>query len=186
MRSLNLFATLVFSAQAGVQYTASGIFDPTVPASFFTAPSQPWSITFNTDTNPAPISNTATEFTVPFTGFIYTLNGVNLGLTPSEIIFYAASEGGGFVVDITVIDQFSFTAPQMYIGSTGAPTMLYGTFVSVPHDLNYLMVDGNFVGSLEGTTIYATPEPGTVALAAGGILGLVAAHRRRRRLLDRN
>src|SRR5690242_13840714 len=122
MRFLILFATLAFSAQAGVQYTASGIFDPTVPVSFFTAPTQPWSITFQTDTNPVPIDNTPTNFTVPFTNFIYTLNNVNLGLTPSEIIFYAASAGGGFVVDMTVSDQFSFTAPQMYTGSTGAPT----------------------------------------------------------------
>jgi MYXO-CTERM domain-containing protein len=144
------------------------------------------SIAFDTDTNPVPIDNTPTSFTVPFAGFIYTLNGVNLGLTPSEIIFYKASEGGGFVVDMTVSDQFSFTAPQMYTGSTFAPTMLYGTFVSVSDPLDYLMVDGNFVGSLAGTTLNATPEPGTVALAAAGILGLFAAHRRRSRLADRN
>jgi len=141
---------------------------------------------FDTDLNPVPLDFTATQFTVPFTGFTYILNGTPTGLTPEEIIFYKASEGGGFVVDMTVVDQFSFIAPQMYSGLPWRPTMLYGTFTAVADDLDYLMVDGNFVGTLAGTTLKATPEPGTIVLAGCGVLGLLAVRRRTRPSADRN
>lgn len=178
MRSLLVLCLSVAAAHAGVHYTASGIFSPTVPVSFFTAPSQSWSIAFETDENPVPLASTATNFTAPFTGFSYRLNGTGLALTPVAIAFYDLSEGGGFVVRMTAKDEFSFTAPQMFTGTTAAPTMLYGTFVSVTHQYDYLLVDDNEVQSLAGTTLYATPEPGTIALAAGGVLAILAAQRR--------
>ena len=68
----------------------------------------------------------------------------------------------------------------MFTGATAAPTMLSGMFVSTGGStFDYLLVNGAQYGSLAGTTVYVTPEPGTMALLAAGLALTVWLRRRR-------
>lgn len=182
MRRILLVLTLSFAAHAGVTYTSSGVFGPTVPTSFFTAPDQPWAFSFSIDSNPVVSNVLATSFDPAFTGFTYLLNSIDLGLNPARIAFYDASLEGMFLIRFSTDNEFSFTGPQMFLGPTSSPTMLIGAFLSTPSLLseNYIEVGNVVVGDLVGTTVYATPEPSTIVLAAGGVLALLTVRRRRR------
>lgn len=184
MRPFLALLVLACAARAGVHYTASGIFDPSVPTSFFTAPSQSWSIAFDTDLNPVPIDSTPTSFIIPLTNFTYALNGGVTGLIPLDITFYDISDLGGYILRFSPGNEFSFVAPQMFSGPTSAPTMLLGAFVAESHVEDYLLVDDVKSQSLAGTVLYATPEPGTLTLGGAAILAFWIARRRRSATLD--
>jgi hypothetical protein len=180
MRPFLLLIGFSFAAHAGVTYTSAGVFGPTLPASFFTAPSQPWDFRFEIDQSPAVSNVTADSFDAAFTGFVYRLNNVDLGLTPASITFWNTVNDGMFTLVFSTGNEFSFTGPAMYSGPLASPHMLTGSFLSTASTHNYISVGGSTVGDLVGTTVYATPEPATVVLAAGGVLVMLAARRRRR------
>lgn len=179
MRFLLLLA-LPFTIHAGtVTYSASGVFGPTAPVSFFTAPNQTWAFTFAVDVNPSVTLTVDSDgFNPAYTGFVYRLNGVDLGLTPAVISFWESASDGMFGVDFGANNRLSLIGEQMFTGALTAPTMRYGVFVSTTGEFDYLMVDDVKYGSLAGTVVYATPEPGSLLLMAGGGLVLVGLRRR--------
>ncbi len=106
-------------------------------------------------------------------GDAFRIDGVSgtLGGSPFATFmeFYVASSGGGVCADLfcSLLDLYG---PQLFTGSTAAPTFTLGTFA---------MTDV-FGAPAATLTISVIPEPGSWALLIAGF-GLVGAGLRRRR-----
>ena len=98
----------------------------------------------------------------------YSANS-NSGFGPitydDHFVFYTADGGGGFDDDFSV-----HTGPELFSGTTTAPTFLLGTFT---------MGDGTLTITRDAVTS-AVPEPATWAMMLGGF-GLVGGAMRYRR-----
>jgi len=202
MRSLTLLTLLAgFSicstGFAGtITYSVSGVYGAGVGTNSllghpYTAPSTAWSLTFTVDQNPTPLSFGPDFVSVAWTGFSYSLGGSDTGLAPSvtEIDFSDLAQSGMFdVIFDSIDDSLGFSGPQMFTGTTAAPTMSAGDFAD--DDSGGALIDGVFLGgtnlqSNNGLTVSgninagAVPEPSTWGMLIGGGLALAALRRRR-------
>lgn len=177
---------LVPSGKANlINYSATGVFGASVPNSSFT-PAPPatrtWSVAFSADDGSAVALDLHTFAVTPI-HFVYTVNSVDLGLTPSNIYFYDSANWGMFTIEFDADDALSFSGPVLFSGDVSDPTLLKGTFVD---DGVGGSVDGVFVGntnfqSLNGVVLLAAPEPAPAALVAFGTFALVGWRRLRGR-----
>jgi hypothetical protein len=110
----------------------------------------------------------ATEFSFVIPNLTYSVNGVVTTLFPNHFDFLTTSDGGGFALINTLdpsfglhvaVDEFG---PQLFEGSTSAPTFLPGTYM--------LTSAKNGPGTL---TITSVPEPSDLLLIASGLLTLL-------------
>lgn len=168
--------------------TADGTFSSTTPTSSFTAASEPWSLSFQVDSNPAVLgSDAGIDFDTSFTNFAYTLNGSPVALTPANIQFYNANQFGGINVCFSPActensdptNGLEIEGPQLYTGSETSPTIVPGTydtsFLEAFVDTNAYEMDNS---AITISAISSVPEPRTLFLMILAALGLVILHRR--------
>ncbi|HLM99838.1 MAG TPA: hypothetical protein VK335_11175 [Bryobacteraceae bacterium] len=181
---LAVFAFWVLSAHAStISYSDSGTFTSSTPSSAFTAPSETWAFAFQADTSPTLLESDPSGFNLAFSDFTYSLDGSPIAITPTLIRFWSATAGGGWMIcfDGTspCTDGFSTggAGPQMYSGTTSAPTLLPGAFTSdefaVFESTTLLYVQPN-------TTVQAAaiPEPSTLVTLAAALLLLLLGGQR--------
>jgi hypothetical protein len=193
-----LFTMTLTAAQAApLRVSASGVFDGSAPSSFFTAPGATWSFSFVIDSNPVPLTDppSLTESgqftTVPFTEFVYRLDGLAIAEAPSFTSFYnnVTNSGGldivfnDFVADPgSAYQALNLFGPQVYSGDEFTPTFLPGTYDTyLPGFASSFFVYVDGVGYGQGDTtivITAVPAPAPLLLSASALLLLGLASRR--------
>jgi hypothetical protein len=164
-----------------ISYTDSGTFSALTPSSAFTGPSEAWAFSFRADTNPAVLEFGNGGFDFAFSSFSYSLNSLPVAITPTFIRFFSATNGGGFEMcfnGTTVasctdgLGTPTFGWPQMYSGTTSAPTLLTGAFTT-----DFAAIVNSTLYNQATTTILAVavpvPEPSTL-LTLAGLLALGA------------
>ena len=151
----------------------SGQFAGLDVADSFVSPNGHFSLAFTFDTVFAPSAVTSVGFDIPLANVTYTLNGTTSTLTPSEIRFNTAANGG--LLDITfgsglTAAEFDFQGAQAFTGTTAAPVFAPGSFsisswtFSDPRNFDFQ------TPSSQAATIALTPEP----LSAGSVLAGLA------------
>jgi len=102
-----------------------------------------------------------------------TVNGIS---GPSEVLFYAASGGGGFDViqSPDPLNAVFGAGPVLFTGTLAAPVFVIGT---------YELTDFNASGDSYTLNIAAVPEPASWAMLIAGFGLTGAAMRQRRRQL---
>jgi hypothetical protein len=157
--------------------TAGGTFSPSDTPDAYVIPNDPFSLSFFVDSNPVipPADSTSVSFDVPVADFEYTLNGNPVNVTPTEITFYTAADGGGFAVDFADA-EFLFSGDQMFSGTTSDPVFTKGTFDST----GWLFLDTNNLDAGSTSAFQITPEPSSIPVVLCGVLGLVAVHFKKR------
>lgn len=185
-----LLATLSAAAPAA-SYKASfsGMFDASAPATAFSSPGASWSVSFDLDSNPIPLSGLPDGVkdgmytTVPFANFNYQLNGVASAQAQYLVLYSTAGEGGlsVFFSDVffsqpRVYEALELFGPQIYSGPESSPTILTGIFptfsVGRPDSVQ---IASNWVLYPQGNTVITVvPEPGTGLMLLTGALALSA------------
>jgi hypothetical protein len=187
---LPVFALCWVPAHAAtISYTDSGTFSTSTPTSAFSGAGEPWTFAFQADSNPAILSFGNGGFNFAFSNFSYTLDTLPVAITPTFIRFFSGTNGGGFLICFNGTTAASctdglgsplFGQPQMYTGTTAAPTLIPGMFSIT----SFAAVVNSTVFDQPNTTVVATasvPEPSTLLTLAAGLLVLG-----RRRLHRRN
>jgi hypothetical protein len=189
-RLLPVFVLCSVAAHAAtISYTDSGTFTAVTPSSSFTGPSETWAFAFQADTNPVVLDFGNGGFNFAFSNFSYTLNHSPVAISPSFIRFFTAANGGGFLICFngmtagTCTDGLGsplFGQPQMYTGTTAAPTLIPGAFSIT----SFAAVVNSNVFNQPNTTVLATaaiPEPSTLLMLGAGflVLGWRGLYRRR-------
>lgn len=178
---------------ATYQVSLSGQFDAGAPLTPFSRPGATWSMSFDIDSNPQPLSGlpgTPTDglsTTVPFSNSDYRLNGVS-GLQPTYLVLYSVAAQGG--ISLFFSDVFS-TSPivyealetfgaQIYSGPESSPKIELGSYASYLADSPYSVqvVTGGLIYGQGDTTISVVPEPATGMMWLAGCLAVGAARRR--------
>jgi hypothetical protein len=158
-----------------LEITATGTFSATDTPDTFVTPGDPFSLSFLVDTNPSipPGDSTSLSFDVPVESFAYTVNGAPVNVTPSEITFYTAADGGGFAVQFSDA-EFIFGNDQIFsaTSTTSAPVFSTGSFSAQ----NFVFLDDSNVdsGASLVTLTTATPEPSFLPVLLCGGLALIA------------
>jgi len=165
--------------------SVSGQFSASDVASSIVTPNAAFSVSFDVDSNPTPLAGTVSTlgFDAPVLSFYYSLNGVRVpSLNPSEIHFDTLANGGLF--DLTFgagisATQFVFEGPQIFGGSTAAPTFTSGKFTLA----NWTVSDPQNYDSQSPAaalvTVAAAPEPSSLALFAVAAFASFALLRRK-------
>ena len=87
---------------------------------------------------------------------------------------FSPNNGGGIGIDAGSVLRYFADGPQLFAGTTAAPTLLAGTYALAP-------TSGYSASTLTITSVAAAvPEPSSWALMIGG-LGLVGGRLRRAR-----
>ncbi len=151
-----------------ISYTASGTFTSSTPSTPFAGPNETWAFAFQADSNPTIVASNPGQFMFAFSNFSYSLNGSPVAITPTFIKFGDNGAGGGWLVcfngtgDPCHAGLSTFGGgPQMYTGTTSAPTLLTGAFTSTEFDV---FVNTTVIFTQPNTTVQATltPEPSTL------------------------
>ena len=166
---------------ATISYTDSGTFTTSTPTTAFSGAGEPWAFAFQADSNPAVSDVGMGGFDFAFSNFSYTLDGSHVAITPTFIRFFSGTNGGGFLICFNGTTAAScadglgsplFGQPQMYTGTTSAPTLIAGSFSIT----SFATVVNSTVFDEPNTTVLATaasiPEPSTLLLLAAGLLVL--------------
>lgn len=152
-----------------LSYSASGMFSGSNPTSAFSAPNQKWAFTFQADRSPTVLQYGNGGFSIAFSNFTYSLNGSHVTIAPSFIRFFTTANGGGLMICFNGTSVATCTdaigaliggAPQMFTGTTSAPTLSVGAFPtdmgiavnSVPYD-----VGNSTVNAVAGATPTCNP-----------------------------
>ena len=167
-------------ASAGaLAISVSGEFSSTDIANQFVQPNGTFTLGFDVDSNPTPLTGTVTStgFDVPVSVFFYILNGNAVNVVPAEIRFQTLSNGGLF--DLTFgtglsAAEFSFEGPQAFTGSTAAPEFSAGTLSvsdwSFSDPVNFDLQTPTSADA----SFSAVPEPASLALVSAGLVLLGA------------
>lgn len=170
--------------------TASGTFSSTTPTSTFSAPGESWSFSFEVDSMPVVLSSEYDlEFSPSFTDFTYTLDGSAVAITPANIQFYSADDGGLLNVcfapacpsSSNPTNGFELEGAQAYSGLVTSPTINTGVYPTITllafvgGEMNFYTMDNSIV------TIASVPEPGTLSFVIVLGMGILACTAMRRR-----
>jgi len=174
-------------ADTFLSYSNSGTFSASTPSDAFgfSGPSDKWSFSFKADSNPAPLSDVGMGgFDFPFSDFSYSLNGSPVAITPTFIRFFSGTNGGGWEIcfngasNATCTEGLATDGPQMYTGTTSAPTLIAGAFTST--GVGASVGSTGFPFSQPNNTMQAAavPEPSTALLTLTALGLLVLGGRR--------
>ncbi len=161
-----------------IYYSDSGTFSASTPSTEFSGPNETWTFDFEADSNPAVSDVGMRGLSFAFSDFSYSLDGLPVAITPTFIRFFSGTNGGGFAICFdgttfaTCSDGLATDGPQMYTGTTSAPTLTPGTLVQ---DGFGVIVDLNTY-TQPNTTLQATsavPEPSTLLLTGICFLGIL-------------
>lgn len=166
---LLLFSAAVSRADT---VTGSGTWASTAPTTTESAPGATWSFSFM-------LSDPATDafpdgggyLTSQFSDFTYSLGGVAISPTLTNILFFPTSENGMFDLTFSNGDVVSIYGAQVYAGSP--PPGI--TFIGGVYAVNIAMMDAVIPtgsGTVTIATAATTPEPATLALLAFGAIAL--------------
>jgi hypothetical protein len=195
MRARNLAVVAWLCASASVYaatdtVSTSGTYTATTPASAWTAPNGHWTISFNVASSPVVNSSIAgTDFDVPITNFVYTLNGTPVNVGAVDVAFFSTAAGG--LMNIAMfggsalgpLSGFVIIGPQVYSGHESAPTFVLNSYAET---VNTVLVAGlgGAAQPLGTVTISAalatTPIPSTLILmlaALGFVVAFLASRR---------
>lgn len=178
-RVLLVIALCCVSAHAStISYSDSGTFSAATPSSAFSGPSETWAFGFEADSNPTVLEFGQGGFDFAFSNFSYSLDGSPVTITPTFIRFFSGTNGGGFEICFNGTTVASCTdglgtttvGPQMYAGTTSAPTLLTGSFTFD----GFAFAVSSTVYDQASTTVQATaaPELSTLLTLATGLLVL--------------
>lgn len=165
--------------------TTGGTFASYTPTDAYAAPNEPWTLSFEIDSNPVVSNVTGNGFDVAFSDFTYMLNGSPLALPVGMIQFWSSvGDPGGFDVcfyNMACTLGLEFEGPQLYTGSTSAPTIQAGVY-DMTRVNNLDIAQGSFQQFIYlPVTIATTPEPSTLFTSGTVILLAGAARLRKRR-----
>ena len=179
-RLLLVFVLCSMAAQAAtISYSGSGTFSAATPTTPFSGPSEPWAFSFQADSNPAVSDVTTGTFDFAFSNFSYSLNNSPVAITPIFIRF-GSSPNGGWLMSFngTTTNPLAGLStlgagPQMFAGTTSAPTLIPGAFTSTEFDV---FLNRTSLFTQPNTTVnavaVATPEPSTWLTLAVGLVVL--------------
>ncbi len=178
---------------ATYQVSLSGQFDADAPVTVFSRPGAFWSMSFDIDSNPVPLSGlpgTPTDglsTTVPFSNSDYRLDGI-AGIQPTYLVLYSSAAQGGislffsdvFFTDPVVYDALETFGAQIYSGPESSPRIEPGSYASFLAGRPYSVqvVTGGVIYGQGDTTISVVPEPATGLMWLAGCLAVGAARRR--------
>lgn len=145
-----------------ISYSDSGTFSASTPSDAFgfSGPSEVWAFSFLADINPVVSDTGMGGFSFAFSDFNYTLDGSPVAITPTFIRFFSGTNFGGFAICFdgttfaTCTEGLATDGPQMYTGTTSAPTLTPGTFLQ------------SGLGAIVGGTTYPEDNPTTLVAAA--------------------
>ena len=169
----------VATATAGIlTVSTGGTFAAGTPTSTWTGAGDTWTLSFLVNSTPTISSYvTGTDFDLPFTSFVYTLNGSVVSVGAVDVEAYNISDAGlfnicffGCTAASSVTNGFVITGPQAYSGSESAPTIVTGSYAEAG---NTVYVSSVSTVQADGT-INIAPEPSTAGLSVAGLL-IVAA-----------
>ena len=168
------FCTAGFAGTLDVN--ASGTFSPTDTADTFVTPGGTFDISFLVDSNPVLSTSdyTSVSFDVPVSSFTYTLDGVPVSVTPTEITFDTLANGGGFALQFPTA-EFIFSGDQMFSGLTLAPVFSTGKYSESWELIDVL--GPNFDSGTGPVTV--TPEPSFLPILLCGGLAVLAFRSRK-------
>jgi hypothetical protein len=132
-----------------------------------------WSMSFDMDPEPVPLSSNQSEFDARFWDFEYSLAGSIVAIPATRMTFYTSARGGLLRTYFGSV-YIDLLGPQIFTGSPADPVMLTGI---------YSITSGNtstFHPLAPGGQVTVTPEPSTFGIG-GAALALVAFLRRRAR-----
>jgi hypothetical protein len=176
--------------------TASGVWGSGAPTSDWSAAGGTWSMSL---TLPNPVNATALNGTMEMsvsdiTSFTFSLNGTPVNIAPDDIVFFPASEDGGFDIQFTaagtdVTNGFSCSASSvcslnffgdtLFSGNAPTITILPGSVGTIDFDYTASGDVTNPAGTgTVNTFTVATPEPATLSLLAVGAVGLFLKRRK--------
>jgi hypothetical protein len=196
---MNRLATLLFLGLA-LKLSAStlvisggGTYSSTTPTSSYSAANEPFSFSFDINSNPSVSGFTSgQDFIAPISNFGFDLNGSPVTVPSVSIAFFAGSQGGLFQfcfgtgcdpTGLTITSGLSLSGPQLYSGSESSPTILTG---DESETALIIFVAGDAY-PLANQTVQSTtaapgvPEPSTQALFVAGWLLLAAVALGRKR-----
>ena len=174
-RLIPLFVLCSMVHAATISYTDSGTFTAATPTAPFSGPSEAWAFAFQADSNPTVLESDAGSFDFAFSNFSYSLNNSPVAIVPTFIRFGSSPNGGwlmclnGTPTNCLAGLSTLGAGPQMYTGTTSAPTLIPGAFTSTTFDF---FLNHTLLFTQPNTTVLAVvvPEPSTLLMLAGGLL----------------
>jgi len=178
--AMGSFSAATVTAGTILDVSTGGTFASGTPSSSWTGAGDTWTFSFLVNSTPSITSySTGTNFDLPFSNFVYTLNGSPVSVGAVDVVFYSSGDEGLFNIcffGCNAADEptngFEFQGAQAYSGSESAPTILPG-----PYAETYNSVDVSSTGQVQvnGTVnISSIPEPDPAGLSATGLLMLAA------------
>jgi hypothetical protein len=177
-------ATAGMACASTVGISASGQFASSDTANQFVSPNGQFSLAFTFDSAFTPAAVTSLGFDVPVVSATYTLNGTANTITPSEVRFNTAANGGLF--DITfgsglTAAEFVFQGAQAFTGTTSTPVFATGSFSLSGWTFSDPQNFDSQSPSAQAATIVLTPEPVSAGSLLAGLAIVTAGLRKSRR-----
>ena len=140
----------------------SGQFASSDVADEFVSPNGHFSLAFTFDNVFTPSAVTSLGFDIPPANVTYTLSSSTSTITPSEIRFNTAANGG--LLDITfgsglTAAEFDFQGAQAFISTTAVPSFVAGIFQHIELDILDPLNFDSQSPTLQTATITPAPEP---------------------------
>jgi len=186
LTKLLLFSVLAagMASASTLVVNLSGQFAASDVADSFVAPNGHFSLAFTFDTVFAPSAVSSVGFDIPLANVTYTLNGATSTITPSEIRFNTAANGG--LLDITfgsgsAAAEFDFQGAQAFTGTTAAPVFAPGSFRISSWTFSDPSNFDSQTPSSQAATIALTPEPVSAGSMLAGLALAAAAGLRRKK-----
>src|SRR5579864_4065510 len=167
---LPVFVLCSMAAHAAtISYTDSGTFSASTPTTPFSGPSEAWAFSFQANTNPTVLESDAGSVDFTFSNFSYSLDNSPVAIVPTFIRFGSSTLGGGWLMCLNGTPTNCLAGlstlgagPQMYTGTTSAPTLIPGAFTSTIFDV---FLNHTLLFTQPNTTLNAAaaiPEPSTL------------------------